>query len=372
MRRILPGFLRRLAVAAAFMAACAFTPATTPREWSFPRDHGAHRDYQTEWWYYTGHLATDDGRRFGYELVFFRYQPFPSDSLPPALADWRPAEFYPAHLAITDERGKQFRYWEQIQRDFGNLAGADSAALNVWCGNWSARAKGDVHVLNAAADDWSLSLELAPAKPPVLHGNGGLSRKGPKPDQASHYYSLTRLVTTGTLTEGNRSWPVTGETWMDHEFFSSPLDTTLTGWDWFSLQLNDGSELMLYRLRGKAGAPDWPSGTFVRADGTSIPLERSDFTIEESATWRSERTGFVYPSRWTITAPRVGLSLEIVPTLADQELDVRGSTGVVYWEGSVTVEGLRIGAPVAGRGYVELTGYGGSVPLGNGVTPGIR
>ena len=159
---------------------------------------------------------------------------------------------------------------------------------------------------------------------------------------------------------------------MDHEFFSSPLDSTLTGWDWFSLQLNDGSELMLYRLRGREGAPDWPSGTYVSPDGSTVPLGRGDFTLENRATWRSERTGFVYPSRWAVTVPRVGLSLDITPTLPDQELDVRGSTGVVYWEGSVTVEGLRNGAPVAGRGYVELTGYGGSVPLGDGVSPGIR
>jgi predicted secreted hydrolase len=367
MRRL----LRRLGPALAIGIACAFAPASTPREWSFPRDHGAHREYQTEWWYYTGHLSAGDGRQFGYELVFFRYQPAGPDSLDPALSTWRPRELYPAHFAITDERGRQFHYRERIERDFGGLAGADSAGLNVWCGDWNARGKGSAHILKVSADGWTLSLELIPKKPPVLHGDGGLSRKGPHPEQASHYYSLTRLAGTGTLSFEDQTWPVTGTSWMDHEFFSSPLDTTLTGWDWFSFQMDDGTELMLYRLRGKAGAPDWPSGTFVRTDGTAVRLNRDDFSIDGTPTWRSERTGTVYPSEWTIAVPSVGLKLRVVPTLPDQELDARRSTGVVYWEGSAVVTGFRNDVPVGGRGYVELTGYGGDVPLG-GRSPALR
>ncbi len=232
-----------------------FAPVTEPRTWSFPRDHGAHREFQTEWWYWTGHLESD-GHRYGYEIVFFRRAPDRPTDLGTDFAGWSAAGFYPAHVALTDIEAGSFHHEQRIRRDIGGVAGSDSSDLRVWCGNWRAERKGDHLVLSAGSGDWWLDLEMTPDKAPVLHGDGGLSRKGPLIGQASHYYSLTRLSTRGTLTRAGRVLPVVGQSWMDHEFFSSDLDSTLVGWDWFSLQFDDRTELMLYRLRGQSGAAD--------------------------------------------------------------------------------------------------------------------
>lgn len=349
-----------LAAGAALLLA-AFRPADAPRDWEFPRDHGAHADFQTEWWYYTGHLEALDGRRFGYELTIFRRALAPPDS---AFPGWRPADFYPAHFAITDEKGRTFHHWERLKRDIGGLAGADTTRLHVWCGDWSVGETGPRHRLAAAADDWAITLDLDPAKPPVFHGEGGLSRKGPLPGQASYYYSLTRLATTGTLRVAGRLEAVRGTSWMDHEFFSSDLDTTLIGWDWFSLQLDDDSELMLYRLRRAGGAVSgWASGTYVTPAGSSLSLRGQDFSVDATARWTSPATRVIYPAAWTVRLPELGLDLSVAPTVPDQELDTRATTGVIYWEGSVSVTGTRRGRPVRGQGYVELTGYDGQVPM---------
>jgi predicted secreted hydrolase len=340
-----------------------FAPVVEPRDWSFPEDHGSHREFQTEWWYYTGHLTGEAGERFGYELVFFRHRLDPGGGLSATFPDWEPAEIYPAHLALTDESGRRFRFHQKVERAFGGMAGADSNDLRVWCGAWRAERKGSAHHLTAAADDISLTLQLVPLKPPVLHGEAGISRKGPQSGQASYYYSLTRLATSGVVTIGGKSLGVTGASWMDHEFFSSRLDTTLVGWDWFSLQLDDGSEIMLYRLRGRTVREDWPSGTFVLPDGRARSLGRGDFTLESRSNWTSPTTGVTYPARWTVRVPSLELVVDVVPTLPDQELDTRSSTGVIYWEGSATISGTRSGKAVTGRGYVELTGYGGMSPM---------
>jgi predicted secreted hydrolase len=230
----------------------------------------------------------------------------------------------------------------------------------------------DAHVLSAGGPDFRFELELVPRKPPVLHGEAGLSRKGPRPGQASYYYSYTRMATAGTLWIDGRAHPVRGTSWMDHEFFSSDLDPSLVGWDWFSLQLDDGTELMLYRLRGAAGAGgDLLSGTFVPAAGPPRALDERDIRIVPLDTWTSPTTGATYPSLWRIEIVDLDLALTVHPTLADQELDARGSTGVIYWEGSVSVSGVGGDRPVTGRGYVELTGYDGRVPMkaGRGGAP---
>jgi predicted secreted hydrolase len=343
-----------------------FSQALAPRAFDFPRDHGAHPDFQTEWWYYTGHLE-GDGRRYGYQFVIFRRALDPPDSLSPGFEGWRAAEIFPAHVALTEIDVRRFHHEERLRRTIGGVAGADTTDLRVWSGDWSVRRDGDAHVLSAGGPDFRFELELVPKKPPVLHGEAGLSRKGPRPGQASYYYSYTRMATAGTLWLDGRAHPVRGTSWMDHEFFSSDLDSSLAGWDWFSLQLDDGAELMLYRLRGATGPEtDRLSGTFVPPSGAPRALGPGDFLIVPLDTWTSPKTGATYPSLWRIEAPALDLALTVRPSLPDQELDTRGSTGVVYWEGSVAVSGLRGDRPVTGRGYAELTGYDGHVPMAAG------
>lgn len=340
-----------------------FQPVMEPRTWSFPRDHGAHREFQTEWWYWTGHLESA-GHRYGYEIVFFRRAPDRPADLGTDFSGWKPAEFHPAHVALTDIDAGSFQHEQRIRRDIGGVAGADTADLRVWCGDWRAERKGENIVVRVGSGDWQLDLEMTPDKPPVRHGRNGLSRKGPLDGQASYYYSLTRLSTRGTLTRAGRAQPVTGQSWMDHEFFSSDLDTTLVGWDWFSLQLDDRTELMLYRLRGQSGAAnDWISGSWIDADGNTRPLRPEEIVIEATASWTSPRTGTTYPAAWTIRIPPLDLTLMARPTVAAQELDTRGSTGVLYWEGSLDVTGRRAGRAVHGVGYAELTGYDGRTPM---------
>ncbi|MDZ4803413.1 MAG: lipocalin-like domain-containing protein [Candidatus Eisenbacteria bacterium] len=340
-----------------------FTPVAGPRTWSFPRDHGAHPGFQTEWWYWTGHLEAA-GHRYGYEIVFFRRAPDQPTDLGHGFAGWKPAEFFPAHVALTDIDAGSFHHEQRIRRDIGGMAGSDSTDLRVWCGDWRAERRGEAFILTAGSDDWRLDLEMTPDKPPVRHGEDGLSRKGPLDGQASYYYSLPRLTTQGSLTRGERTTPVTGQSWMDHEFFSSDLDTTLAGWDWFSLQLDDRSELMLYRLRSRSGpASDWISGTWIDADGDTRPLRREEIVIEATGSWTSPSTGTTYPAQWTIQVPPIDLSLTARPTVAAQELDTTGSTGVLYWEGSIEIAGQRAGRTLRGVGYAELTGYDGRTPM---------
>ena len=348
-----------LALAAWAAAAPAWPRRAEPGyRWSFPRDHAAHPEYRTEWWYYTGHLASG-ARRFGYELTFFRV------GIDPARARdgsaWAPHTVLFAHLALTDESRGRFRSWRRASRSALGMAGADTAAYRVWIDDWAAGLARDhrAHRLRASAEGLGLALELAPMKPPVIHGAAGLSLKSAEPGRASHYASLTRLATRGTLVVDGDSLAVAGSSWMDHEFGSDQLAPWIAGWDWFGLQLDDGTELMLYRLRRRDGG-DEPvsSGTRVARDGASHHLPREAFTIVERGRWTSARSGAVYPSGWRIEVPGEGLRLELTPTLRDQELE----TEVTYWEGSVTVRGEGRSGPVTGRGYVELTGYAGPLP----------
>jgi predicted secreted hydrolase len=355
-------------MAALFLAALAmsgFAPVGPPRMWTFPRDHGSHPEFQTEWWYVTGHLKTEQGASYGYELVFFRRSLERPRDLPPEFRDWKAADLFPAHAAVTDESRGRFHYEERLRRDPGGMAFADTSRLDVRCGDWTLRWPPDSLIsLEGSAGPFRFTLDLSPEKPPVLHGEGGVSRKGPAEGQASYYYSLTRLATRGALHDGTTSMNVAGVSWLDHEFFSADIDTSLTGWDWFSLQLDTGEELMLYRLRGRDGTEqDRLSGTYVRADGTAVHLSRGDFVIEATDRWTSARTKVAYPSRWKIRVPGERLDVSVVPTVPDQELDATASTGVVYWEGSVAVRGSSRGKPVTGAGYAELTGYDGRTPM---------
>ena len=332
-------------------------PPFTP---SFPADHGVHADFRSEWWYATGEFATSAGERFGYQLTIFRIGLEPG--LPePGEAYWSARQLYSGHLALTEIGAQKTRCAERAGRANGALAGAREGELDAWIGDWRiARdpASGALHALGRAREiGVALDLVLAPAKPLVMHGPGGLSPKGTEPGNASAYASFTRLATQGTLELDGRELAVRGESWFDHEWGSSQLGKDVAGWDWFGLRLEDGRELMLYRLRRADGsALPVCAGTLVRADGSSRPLEAGEVAIAASATWTSPRSRGVYPARWKVSIPAEQLEFELVPRVPDCEIDGRRSTGVVYWEGPVALEGS-----VKGSGYAELTGYAGSL-----------
>lgn len=323
----------------------------------FPRDHASHPEFKTEWWYYTGHLTSDQGEPFSYQLTFFRVGVRRPD--PEARSAWSLHTLYFAHLALTDINGKKFIFYEKAGRGALGMSGAASDHYQVWIDDWQASLEGDVHHLQAVTDKVSLDLHLTPEKPPVVHGEDGISQKAAGLGNASHYYSLSRLATAGKLTYQDRTFHVRGMSWMDHEFSSSQLAPYQAGWDWFSLQLDDGHDLMIYVLRYQDGSPDpFSSGTLVGPEGKSRHLLLSGFVIQPLASWKSPRSGIVYPAAWKISLPQNGYELELHPTIPNQELVTSQSTQVTYWEGSVRISGTRNGQPVHGRGYVELTGYG--------------
>jgi len=336
-----------------------FRRAEGPRPLSFPADHGPHPDYQTEWWYYTGNLQAAGGQHFGYQLTFFRRALVPPASRQERESQWAADQAYMAHFALADQAGGRYQAFERFSRGAAGLAGAQSDPYSVWLGDWSvAEESPGVVRLRAAQGDLALDLTLVDQKGPVLHGDQGYSQKGPQPGNASYYYSLTRLAASGTVTMADGVYPVAGLSWMDHEFSTSALAADQVGWDWFSLQLDDGSELMLFQLRREDGSVDpFSSGTFIDPDGNTLPIRGDQFRIEVGDSWQSPHSGADYPARWTITVPAADLSLTLEPRLADQELNL----STVYWEGAVRAEGLRAGQPVRGDGYVEMTGYAGSM-----------
>ncbi|HMV58276.1 MAG TPA: lipocalin-like domain-containing protein [Nitrospira sp.] len=338
----------------------AFDMATPGYQYRFPHDHGAHERFRTEWWYYTGHVVAADGHRFGFELTFFR-RGMPPDQVQTLPSRWSIQQLYLAHFALTDLDAGRFYYADKVSREGLGKAGADTDRLHVWVDRWSLLTNDPAasrHQLQAATDSVAINLTVIPKKPPVIHGHDGLSRKGADPGQASHYYSLTHLATEGQIRVGTETFAVTGLSWMDHEFGSADLGLNVVGWDWFSLQLSDSTELMWYSLRRADGSSDpVSSGTLVLADGRAHALDAQDLNIEPLAHWTSPRSNGRYPQRWRLTSATMGLDVTVESLLADQELDTARSTGVTYWEGAVSVSGQVRGAPVTGRGYVEMTGY---------------
>ena len=336
-----------------------FARAEGPQPLVFPADHGPHPDYQTEWWYYTGNLRTAEGRHFGYQLTFFRRALVPPAERAVRASDWATDQVYMAHLALSDVAARDFYAAERFSRGAAGLAGAEAAPFAVWLEDWSVAEEAGGHWrLRAAGDGLALDLTLRDVKGPVLQGDEGYSRKGPEAGNASYYYSLTRLATAGSVQVGGVTYPVTGSSWMDHEYSTSALSAGQVGWDWFSLQLDDQSELMVFQIRRDDGSIDpFSSGTLVAADGSTFHLGRDDFEIGVSGTWRSPRTGAVYPAGWTVTVPAADLTLRLEPLLADQELNL----SYAYWEGAVRITGDRDGRLVSGHGYVELTGYAESM-----------
>lgn len=346
-----------------------FSRAYGPRPLAFPRDHGPHPDFRTEWWYYTGNLATAAGRHVGFQLTFFRTALAPPDGLVPVAGGsaWRASQLYLAHFALTDTAGRRFYADSRLSREALGLAGARVQPFHVWVEDWSAEERGGaggqetrdagalpVH-LRAAQRDVAIDLVLDPGKPATLQGERGWSAKGPEPGNASYYYSFTRLPAHGTVRIGPESLAVSGLAWMDREWSTSALGPQLAGWDWFALQLDDGRDVMIYRLRRRDGsaAPE-SAGTIVAVDGDTQSLTAADVAIDVLDHWTSPASGVRYPARWRLAIARADLALAIAPRLADQELIV----GTRYWEGAVGVGGTAAGRPIGGRGYVELVGYG--------------
>lgn len=331
-----------------------FARAVEPREWSFPADHGAHSEYQTEWWYYTGNLATGDGRRFGYQFTIFRRALTPGDV--ESESEWRANQAYMAHFTVTDVSGEQFYQAQRFSRGTAGLAGAEvEPRYRVWLDDWAVEAQDDEAIrteLRASTPEVAIDLALAQAKPPALQGERGLSPKSAEPGNASYYYSLSRLETSGTIRIGGTEYQVTGASWMDHEFGTSALGENAQGWDWFGLHLDDGRDLMVGQIRLQDGGVE-PAfgGLLIEPDGSTRYLPAALIAIEPVDWWTSPHTGTTYPAGWTIRITPDGdapLTLQLEPLLADQEL----REGIVYWEGAVQISG-----DASGYGYAELTGY---------------
>jgi predicted secreted hydrolase len=327
-------------------------------EYRFPRDHAAHNDYKIEWWYYTGNLESASGRRFGYQLTFFRTGITAETANP---SRWAVRDLYMVHFCISDIEGKAFHSFEKLNRAGIGWAGAASDSYRVWNEGWQAELQGREHLIKADHGDYQLDLRLTPEKPEVIHGENGISQKGALAGNASHYVSLSRLRSTGSIKVGGEAFAVSGLSWMDHEFGTSFLEQSQTGWDWFSIQLEDNRELMLFQIRRADGSIDpRSSGTLIEADGSSVHLPLSEFNLKPTgANWRSEASGASYPIAWSVELPRLNLRLKVKAAFENQELQTAESTAVTYWEGSVEVEGTNAGRSVKGRGYLEMTGYSG-------------
>lgn len=332
-----------------------FARASGPRPFDFPADFGAHPEYRTEWWYYIGNLETADGRHFGYELTFFRVALLPPNQAFPRSSDWATNQIYMAHFALTDAVGGEFHAFQRFSRGAVELAGAQAAPYRVWLEDWQVeQTEAGVYMLSAQVEDLAIQLALTDSKGPVAHGDAGYSQKGPEAGNASYYYSQTRLLAEGSIQIGDESFEVSGVGWSDHEYSTSVLSAGQVGWDWFAIQLDDGSEVMLYTIRRADGGIDpYSSGTLIAPDGRTQALGREDFAIQARGLWGSPHSGAEYPMGWTVSIPGAGLQLELTPYLLDQELNV----STIYWEGAVQISGTRDGQPLAGVGYVELTGY---------------
>ncbi|MEO0756470.1 MAG: lipocalin-like domain-containing protein [Cyanobacteria bacterium J06648_16] len=336
-----------------------FARVYEPDPLQFPQDLGPHEDYQTEWWYYTGNLATESGREFGYQLTFFRRGLTPGRDANSGTSSWRTNQVYFSHFTISDIENNQFYPHERFSRGAEGLTGAQSAPYRVWIEDWSAEqvAPGKVH-LTADAGDVALDLTLTQTLPPVLQGDRGFSPKGPEPGNASYYYSIVQQQTEGTVTIGDEAIPVVGKSWKDHEYSTSVLSEGTVGWDWFSLQLDNGSALMLFALRKETETGlNIADGKFIAADGSETRITAGDCQVKVLDTWLSPASGAAYPAQWHIEIPNIGLTLDGQPLMPNQELNVSNT----YWEGATAFEGRLDQAPIAAKGYIEMTGYTASM-----------
>ncbi len=334
-------------------------PAVPGYQYAFPRDHGQHPEHKIEWWYFTGNLHTTTGpaHRFGYQLTFFRIGATPATTI---ASPWALRDVWMAHFAITEIDGKKYHHADRLNRAGPGLAGA--TPTKVWNEDWHWEAMTDSpdrFTLQASEPGFAIDLRLTTGKPHVIHGASGISQKGVTPGNASHYYSLPRMPTEGTLTIGSTAYQVAGSSWMDHEFGTSFLEPGTTGWDWFSAQLSDGSELMLFQLRSsKPEAPTNAAGTLIHPNGSLTSLTAKDIQLTPASPW-SAPGGAAYPQVWQIRLPNHQLNLECRSLLPNQEFRANAIPGLDYWEGAVEYTGQSGSQPINGTGYLEMTGYSG-------------
>jgi predicted secreted hydrolase len=339
--------------------ASGFEQATAPGNYfSFPADHDAHSGFRTEWWYFTGNVFDAEEQHYGFELTFFRVALKPNQAIRESA--FATNEIWMAHVAVTDTAGRRFQAAERLSRGAAGLAGTTSVdprgvePLIVAVEDFNARFAGNTVTLAASDADFGLELELTGLERIVAQGNNGLDAKGPEPGNASYYFSAPRLAVNGTIQSAGERVAVEGSAWMDREWSTSALSPDIVGWDWFALQLDDGRDLMFYRLRRvDGGTSEFSGGSLTSASGSVRRLEADSAVLQSTRTWTSDSSGIDYPVAWTMAIPSADLSLAIEPRLDRQEIDLT----VRYWEGAVTVEGLSAGTPVGGHGYLELAGY---------------
>ena len=343
-------------------AAAQYRTALPGYRYKFPRDHFNHPEFQTEWWYYTGNLKSNDGHRFGFELTFFR-QAVSRD--PAKASSWDVKDVYLAHLALSDLDGGKFYHSERTNRPGPGIAGVDEIHGRIWNGNWQIVWQNSAQELQAIDERFQLHLALRSEKQPIIHGKNGVSQKAEGAGRASHYISLTRLATAGSIELDGKKFDVSGTSWMDHEFFTRQLAPDQAGWDWLSVQLDDNTELMLFHIRRKNGSIDpYSAGTFVDGQGRTTHLHESDFVLEPLAeTWKSPATGASYPVHWKIAVPKLGIELEAKTPLESQELTGKTKLAPNYWEGAIVLSGKRNAHAIGGVGYLEMTGYDRAVQL---------
>ncbi len=334
-----------------------FNRALRPTAFVFPRDHGAHPGFKNEWWYVTGNLTDTHGSRFGFQFTLFR-NAISAGSITSA-SNWATNQVYLAHAAVTDGNQDRIYHDERFSRGAMGLAGVVHDPFKAWLEDWSLAAESNSTCttcfnvrLHAIGNGFNIDLNLINTKPYILHGDSGLSRKSETPGNASYYYSYTRLQTEGRITIADQDYSVQGESWLDHEWSTSSLEKDQVGWDWFSIQLADRSEIMLFQLRHRYDPnKNFIYGTFVGDDGVSYRL--ADFTIDTVGYWVSPASGVTYPSGWTVVIPSHDITLTLTPIVRAQEINA----SFRYWEGAVDVNGFAASKKLNGHGYVELTGY---------------
>ena len=358
--------MNRCFISAIFLALAAAAPAAEEPDWAlalpgwkyeFPRDHFAHPDFKTEWWYFTGNLTAADGQEFGFQLTFFRQGVRRGDQ---ATTRFAVDDIKLAHFAVTDIGRPKFRFAQKVSRgSFGDAGFSDGDRI-AWIDDWTLRFTGPGKFRLEARDaDFALALDLSSAKEPVFHGENGVSQKSAGEGRASHYYSYTRLAAEGTVTLDGREIPVTGWSWFDQEWATNQLTENQTGWDWLSLQFEDNTELMLFQIRLKDGGRDpFSHGTWIDSEGNATPVKNEDFELVPGRLWRGQETGGDYPVEWKLRIPKLDVELEVSAAMDGQELVLRP---ISYWEGSVRARGTRNGQEMRGRGYLEMTGYAGGL-----------
>lgn len=340
--------------------------AEGPRDFEFPDDHGPHPGFRTEWWYYTGNVFTKEGRQFGYQFTIFRSQLNPPDSINAGQAhgsDWNTDQLYLGHFAISDVQNQDHVFEERYSRGAAGLAGAQAKPYRIWLEDWSTerlnqkeegRNNFPVRIKASTDEGTALNLEVQPSKPLTLQGEQGYDKKGPEEGNASYYLSFTRMQTKGVVIINDQEFEVEGQSWMDHEWSTSALGEEQEGWDWFSIQLSNGYDLMYYQLRNRDGSISiFTTGALVDPQGVKTTVTPDDVNITVKDLWKSLHSGAKYPSKWILEIPKENISLELATLIPDQEMDV----SVRYYEGTVSVSGEMDGKKVGGQGFIEMTGY---------------